>query len=209
MCLGWPRPETRSPTRPPRRSAASLLRLTIAEGLVASFTFVKSPPGVVGHAIDPQPDPRHGCAMSRPRTLLGAVYLVIAAVALIATWRQNIGFMFERELDFAHGFVEFWPALLANRATISISVDLFLMALAGMIWMVLEARRIGLRWVWLYVFFGITVAISVTFPLFLYARERKLAQEPSATLVEVLALAVLTLSTLGLGLWSTTWSGAP
>lgn len=145
--------------------------------------------------------------MSSPRKLLGLVYLVIAAVALIATWRQNIAFMSERKLDFAHGFGEFWPALLANRATISITVDLFLMALAATVWMVLEARRIGLPWVWLYVFFGVTVAISVTFPLFLYARERRLAQEPSANVVDIVVLSVLVLGNLAFGLWSTTLGG--
>lgn len=47
--------------------------------------------------------------------------------------------------------------------------------LAAVIWMVLEARRVGVRFVWLYVLFAMTIAISVTFPLFLVARERRLA----------------------------------
>jgi hypothetical protein len=41
--------------------------------------------------------------------------------------------------------------------------------------MVLEARKLGIRWVWAYVVFGVLIAISVTFPLFLIARERRLA----------------------------------
>ena len=32
--------------------------------------------------------------------------------------------------------------------------------------MVWEARKLGIRFVWVYVFFGVSVAISVTFPLF-------------------------------------------
>jgi hypothetical protein len=43
--------------------------------------------------------------------------------------------------------------------------------------MVLEARRLGIRFVWLYVILGFLVAISVTFPLFLIARERRLAAQ--------------------------------
>ena len=47
--------------------------------------------------------------------------------------------------------------------------------------MVLEARRLGMRGVWLYLLFGMLVAISVTVPIFLINRERALAQrEPSS-----------------------------
>ena len=41
--------------------------------------------------------------------------------------------------------------------------------------MVLEARRLGMRRVWLYLLFGMLVAISVTVPIFLINRERALA----------------------------------
>ena len=40
--------------------------------------------------------------------------------------------------------------------------------------MVIESRRLDIRFPWLYVVFGLLVAISVTFPLFLIARERRL-----------------------------------
>jgi len=47
--------------------------------------------------------------------------------------------------------------------------------------MVLEARRLGMRGVWLYLLFGMLVAISVTVPIFLINRERALAaREPSS-----------------------------
>jgi hypothetical protein len=75
-------------------------------------------------------------AMSNARRRLCGVYLAIAVVALIATWRQNLAFMAER----GAGLTDFWLALLVNRATISITVDLFLFALAAAVWMVLEAR---------------------------------------------------------------------
>jgi hypothetical protein len=112
--------------------------------------------------------------MDRTRTFLCWVYYALAAIALCATQKQNIAFMAERNADFFHGFAQFWPALLVNHATISISVDLFVFALAAMLWMLYEARRLQLRFVWLYLVFGIVIAISVTFPLFLAARERRL-----------------------------------
>lgn len=147
--------------------------------------------------------------MSSARKLLCNVYLACAGVALIGTWRQNIAFMQELGLSFPDGFVQFWPALLANRATISITVDIFMVFVAAAIWMVLEARRLQLRWVWLYVLFGILVAISVTFPLFLFARERRLAElnaagtEPAPTPADTLGLGLLTVGTVAFAAWCT------
>jgi len=119
--------------------------------------------------------------MSSARRLLCGVYVAVAVLALIGTWRQNIAFMQESGLGFFDGFAAFWPALLVNRATVSITVDLFLLGLAAVIWMVLEARRLQIKHVWLYVLFSMTVAISVTFPLFLVARERRLASHAAVT----------------------------
>jgi len=45
---------------------------------------------------------------------------------------------------------------------------------------VVEARRLEIRWVRAYLVGGIFVAISVTAPLFLIARERRLAARVSA-----------------------------
>ncbi len=53
--------------------------------------------------------------------------------------------------------------------------------IAVFVWMVLEARRLGMRGVWLYLLVGFVVAISVTVPVFLINRERALAaREPSS-----------------------------
>lgn len=147
--------------------------------------------------------------MSSARKTLCGLYLACAVIALIGTWRQNIQFMSDQGLGFPEGFTQFWPALLVNRATVSITVDIFMLALAAVIWMVLEARRLQLRFVWLYVLFGILIAISVTFPLFLYARERRLAEreaattEPSSTAADKLGLAVLGLGTVAFTIWCT------
>jgi hypothetical protein len=39
-----------------------------------------------------------------------------------------------------------------------------------------EARRVGVRFVWVYVVLSLAIAISVTFPPFLIARDLKLAR---------------------------------
>jgi hypothetical protein len=69
----------------------------------------------------------------------------------------------------------FWPATLATPASTSITVDLAFFLVAAAVLMVIEARRLAIRWVWLYILLGLLVAISVTFPLFLIARERRLS----------------------------------
>src|SRR5262245_55923048 len=116
--------------------------------------------------------------MPRSRQLLCAAYAAIAALALVGTWSQNISY-FRAGDDPISGFVlatgRFWADTLANPATISITVDLVLFFVAAAVLMVIEARRLAIRWVWVYVLLGFLVAISVTFPLFLIARERRLA----------------------------------
>ncbi|HEY1710919.1 MAG TPA: DUF2834 domain-containing protein [Rhizomicrobium sp.] len=97
------------------------------------------------------------------RNTLCAIYALIAAVALYGTWSQN--------LAYGPGLGGFLPDMKANPAARSVTVDIFLMALSASVFMAFEARRLRIRFVWAYVFFGMTVALSVTFPLFLIARE--------------------------------------
>jgi hypothetical protein len=144
--------------------------------------------------------------MSRPRRALRAIYFGLAVLALVACWKQNFAFQHANQLDFASTLVEFWPALLVNHATTSITLDIFLFALAASIWMVTEARRVGVRFVWAYIVLGAMIAISVTFPMFLAAREARLAAEgdpgPRATRLDVLALAVLSVPAIALSIWT-------
>jgi hypothetical protein len=147
--------------------------------------------------------------MSKSRRALCAIYIAVAILALIGTWRQNLAFMADKGVGFFEGFAAFWTALLVNRATISITVDLFVFGLAALLWMVLEARRLGMRGVWLYFIFGLVIAISVTFPLFLAARERRLAAlgatdtEPAPSTSDLGGLVVVGLAITALVVWCT------
>lgn len=100
-------------------------------------------------------------------TRLCLVYGVVALLALFGTWSQN--------LHYLNGFGAFLDDAKANPAARSVTIDIILVAVAASFFMVFEARRLGIRFVWAYVLFGVTVAISVTFPLFLIAREVRLA----------------------------------
>jgi len=116
--------------------------------------------------------------MSSTQRRLCIVYGVIALAALVGTWSQNVAYFREDEgpvVGFVLATVRFWSDTFATAASTSITIDLMLFFVAAAIFMVLESRRLGIRWVWAYVVLGLLIAISVTFPLFLIARERRLA----------------------------------
>ena len=112
------------------------------------------------------------------RKTLCVIYALIALLALLGTWGNNVAYL---SLGFAGANMTFWQETLANPASRSITVDLFFLGLAVFVWMVLEARRLGMRGVWLYLLFGMLVAISVTVPIFLINRERALAKREPAS----------------------------
>jgi hypothetical protein len=112
--------------------------------------------------------------MERPSRALCAVYALAALGALFATWSQNLAFFASPAND---GALAFLRAAYANPAAASLSNDLFFLCFTAVVWMVVEARRHRIRFVWVYVVLSFAVAISVSFPLFLIAREGRLAQE--------------------------------
>jgi hypothetical protein len=145
--------------------------------------------------------------MNRRGTWLPTFYVCLALIALVTCWRQNLLFMQEAGVDLATGFIAFWPALLVNHATTSITVDIFLLCVAAMVWMVHEARRLSIRFVWLYILLSFPIAISVMFPLFLAARERALADRatepaPALGMGDVIGLGLISLSIIGFALWT-------
>jgi hypothetical protein len=103
--------------------------------------------------------------MLMSRKVLCAMYAAIAVAALIATWSQNITHLR------GGSYIGFFEDLKVNPASRSITVDLFLLFLAVAILMVIEARKHGVKYVWAYILGGFVIAISVTFPLFLIARD--------------------------------------
>lgn len=108
---------------------------------------------------------------AHPRKSLRVAYTVIALLAFAYTWMLN-GTYFDEVRDFAGlGLREFLLDTQATEASTSISVDLMFFFLAASIFMVVESLRLDIRFVWAYIVGGIVIGISVTFPLFLVARE--------------------------------------
>ncbi len=116
--------------------------------------------------------------MNTKDKLICATYGLIALAALPATWINNIAFMSQPNNN---SIIDFGRAAYANAAAASLANDLFLLGTAASIFMFIEGRRVGVRYLWLYVLLSPLIAISVTFPLFLLARHLKISQEQPAS----------------------------
>ena len=142
--------------------------------------------------------------MPRSRKLLCVFYGLVALVALFATWSQNLTY----SGNAAEIFGTFWTDTKVNAASRSITVDIGLFLLAATGFMVPEARRSRIRFVWAYVVLGVLIAISVTFPLFMIARELRLTKKGASeaalqlTATDLIGLAVTTAFILGM-VWFT------
>ncbi len=110
--------------------------------------------------------------MTRTDRTLCTAYGAIAAIALFGTWTENLAFM--SDVGTSSGVV-FIKACFANHAAASISIDILAFGLAAFIFMGVEAKRLGIRFFWLYVVLSLFVAISVMFPIFMIVRQRKIA----------------------------------
>ena len=116
--------------------------------------------------------------MTTTRKILCGVYAAIAAVALVATWTQNAAYVGNPA-----GFLkDFLLDLKITPASRSITVDIVLFFLAAAIFIIGNTMFACLDHLWAYIVGGMLIAISVTFPLFLIARERKLAATDEAGL---------------------------
>ena len=111
--------------------------------------------------------------MTRHWTPLALVYLVLAVAGLIGTWTFNV-MAITQMTDFIGDLLGSGPAVS------SITVDLLVAALAGSVFIIVEARRLGMRRGWLYVVLAGVTAFAFTFPLFLAMRQRHLTRLTTA-----------------------------
>ena len=103
----------------------------------------------------------------RPATPAAWVYASLAVLGLLLTAFFNIRGVLEPS-----GNV--FAAWFANPATSSLSINLLVTASAASIFIILEGRRLDVKWPWLYVLASFVTAVAFTFPLFLAVRERQL-----------------------------------
>ena len=138
--------------------------------------------------------------MTVSRKLLCMVYGLIGLIALVGCWGNNIQYL---DMGILAANAHFWQETLVNPASRSITVDILFLSLAAITWMLLEARRLSMGGVWIYIFCGLFIAISAAFPVFLIHRERALAAQDgsanagSLAAMDILGLLVLAMVMLG------------
>lgn len=121
------------------------------------------------------------------RKTLSIAYLTIGLVGLIGTWGNNIDYL-SSGLGIVGVNLLFWQETLVNPASRSITVDILCLGLAVIVWMFLEARRLSMRGVTVYVFLSIFVAIGAAFPFFMAHRERILARREGSDIAGALSV---------------------
>jgi len=94
-------------------------------------------------------------------------FLILSIVGLITAWVFNgiASVTGQNYLDAWFGSAVDWV----------LSLDILIVAVAGSAFMIFEARKLGMKRVWLYILLSGVTAFAFTFPLFLAVRERKLA----------------------------------
>ena len=107
-------------------------------------------------------------------TRLSWLYLTLALAGAIWPWLANLAFIQQYGQAFDIGM--FVGLANANPASQSLFRDLAIGATAVIVWLISESRRLqmrGLAWVLLSC---VTIAFACGAPLFLYLRERRLAE---------------------------------
>ncbi len=108
----------------------------------------------------------------KPNPWLAWTYLALAIVGAILPWLANLDFIRASGSAFDLGL--FIAQANANPAAQSLSRDLLVGATAFTIWMVVEAKRLQIRYVWLAILASFAIAFACGAPLFLFLRERRL-----------------------------------
>lgn len=108
-------------------------------------------------------------ALNGGEKVLCAVYGVLGLIGLVATQVVLFGGYVTRDDG------PYLDQLTANGVATFMLIDLGIVAVIGLVFMVVEGRRLGMRFLWVYVLLTFAVAISVSLPLFLIARQLRLA----------------------------------
>jgi hypothetical protein len=110
---------------------------------------------------------------------LAWLYLAIAIAGVATTWSYNLLALQELGAAFTPQsfiLVGFQGSPLLG----SLASDFWVGSLASLIWMVSEGRRLHMPRIWLYVVLTFGIAWAFALPLFLFMRERHLAQVSTA-----------------------------
>lgn len=72
----------------------------------------------------------------------------------------------------------FLDDIFANPATVTVTIDLLILGIAIVIFLVVEASRLGMRRPWLWAILAVPLPGAFLIPIFFVLRERRLGQVP-------------------------------
>jgi len=97
------------------------------------------------------------------------LYGLFGVIAVLVCWYYNI-----EHMDQGGGFVSFVTQNHVNPASSSIFYDILFLFITITIWMGFEAFRLKIKYWWMYIFIGLFIGVSFSFPVFLIHRNIKL-----------------------------------
>jgi hypothetical protein len=103
---------------------------------------------------------------------LKTVYLILCFLGVALTYWQFLPWAAQNGLNMSL----FFQQLFANRISAFFGMDVFVSALALVVFLREESSRLGLPGRWLPILALLFVGVSLALPMFLYMRERKLAE---------------------------------
>jgi Terpene cyclase DEP1 len=105
-------------------------------------------------------------------TPLMAFYLLFAVAGAVVPWFFNIKFVVDSgELITPHGLI---AGGFVTPLASSLTSDFLIGTTPVLVWVVVEARRLGMRHWWVYLLLTFLIAFAFACPLFLFMRERRL-----------------------------------
>lgn len=104
---------------------------------------------------------------------LSHVYLALAIVGAVLPYYLLFQFIAEN----GWGLTEYIEQLFANHASSMGATDLLLCCVTFWVFLYFEGRRLQISKLWIYVIVNLFIGLSAALPLFLYVRERKLADK--------------------------------
>jgi hypothetical protein len=105
-------------------------------------------------------------------TPLMGFYLLFAVAGAVVPWYFDIKFVVDTgEMLTPHGLI---AGGFVTPLTSSLTSDFLIGTTPVLVWMVVEARRLGMRHWWVYLFLTFLIAFAFACPLFLFLRERRL-----------------------------------
>lgn len=137
--------------------------------------------------------------MPTARKVLCGVYALIALLALAFTWSQIIGYTHDGLGAYIYNY---WHDVKVTPASRNITADALMLGMSVAILMVIEARKHGVRFVWLYIAGFLLIGVSVMVPLFLIGREIRMGSKPlRLRRTDVILLVLAGVGVLALTIW--------